>query len=87
MQCLKSRKLFAEYYHTHLIIGIIIMPAALIGNLSSGVIVKKLKLDSRGCIWLLVFLQSVGSIFMPVVYFLSCPDTIYAGVGENGMIE
>ncbi|XP_033640943.1 solute carrier organic anion transporter family member 3A1-like isoform X1 [Asterias rubens] len=70
-----------------LLVGIIIMPAALIGNLSSGVIVKKLKLDSRGCIWLLVFLQSVGSIFMPVVYFLSCPDTIYAGVGENGMIE
>ena len=63
--------------------GIIIMPAALIGNISSGFIIKKLNLNARGCGRLLVFLTIISTVIMPIVYFLSCPDTKYAGLSDG----
>ena len=56
------------------------MPSALIGNLSSGFIIKRLNLGAKGCGRLLVCLTIISTVIMPIVYFLSCPDAKYAHV-------
>ncbi|XP_071804925.1 solute carrier organic anion transporter family member 5A1-like isoform X2 [Asterias amurensis] len=68
-----------------LYVGIIIMPSALIGNLSSGFIIKRLNLGAKGCGRLLVCLTIISTVIMPIVYFLSCPDAKYAHVYKGSI--
>ncbi|XP_022106233.1 solute carrier organic anion transporter family member 5A1-like isoform X1 [Acanthaster planci] len=69
-----------------LFVGIIITPGAFLGNIVGGFLVKKLNLDSKGCGKVVVILGVIGMCFIPVVYFLSCPEPTYAG-NMNGVIS
>ncbi|XP_022106225.1 solute carrier organic anion transporter family member 3A1-like [Acanthaster planci] len=66
-----------------LLVGIIVMPGALLGNLTSGVLVKKLKLTSRGCGAMILSLTALVMCCIPVVYFLGCPEANYAGYTDG----
>ncbi|XP_038052437.1 solute carrier organic anion transporter family member 3A1-like [Patiria miniata] len=69
-----------------LYVGIIITPAAFLGNFSGGFLVKKLNLDSKGCGKVILVLNVIVMACIPVVYFLSCPVPTYAG-NSNGEIS
>ncbi|XP_022106230.1 solute carrier organic anion transporter family member 5A1-like [Acanthaster planci] len=62
-----------------LFVGIIITPGAFFGNMAGGFLVKKLKLDSKGCGKVVMVMGVIVSCCIPVVYFLSCPEPTYAG--------
>ncbi|XP_038051581.1 solute carrier organic anion transporter family member 5A1-like [Patiria miniata] len=62
-----------------LLVGILVTPGAAMGNFSSGFIVKKLKLTSKGCGSMILGLTTIVTCCIPVIYFLGCPEENYVG--------
>ncbi|XP_038052436.1 solute carrier organic anion transporter family member 5A1-like [Patiria miniata] len=69
--------------NSSLFVGIIIMPGALLGNIGGGLIVKKLKLTSKGCGQFVVVFNIIVMACIPGVYFLSCPVPSYSGFADG----
>ncbi|PIK52239.1 putative solute carrier organic anion transporter family member 1A4 [Apostichopus japonicus] len=60
--------------------GIIIIPCAIFGNITGGIIVKKLKLQKRGMAIMAVMLTAAALVAIPFFFFAGCEQNPKAGL-------
>lgn len=56
------------------------LPGPIFGNLIASLIVRKFKLDSKGCAKMILMIYTVVVILSPLLYWLGCDNPSNAGL-------
>eukprot|EP00057_Strongylocentrotus_purpuratus_P031942 XP_786158.3 PREDICTED: solute carrier organic anion transporter family member 1A4 [Strongylocentrotus purpuratus] len=63
-----------------MLFGMMMLPGPIFGNLFASLIVRKFKLDSKGCAKMILMIYTVLVILSPLLYWLGCDNPSNAGL-------